>query len=71
MKQSTKVTLFVIFMLNSIVSYRVYRFTTDTLEAAIWTHNHTPSKSIKVLQKMEQRIIDLETRIYILEQKGK
>ena len=60
MKHTTKVCFFVLFVMNMIICYRVSRQLNDKMDAVIWKHDHTPSKSIKVISALEDRIYSLE-----------
>ena len=64
MKHTTKVCFFVVIVMNLIISYRVNRQLSIKMDAVIWAHDHTPSKSIKAIKA-------LENRVYILECKGR
>ncbi len=64
MKHVTKVCFFTLFVINMIVCYRINRQLNTKMDAVIWAHDHTPSKSVKELRL-------LEDRIYAIEQNGR
>ena len=71
MSNATKATLFILFVINMIVCYRVNRNLSIRMNDVIWTHGHTPSKSIKAIKVFEDRVTLLESKMYKVEQHQK
>ncbi len=62
MKHATKACFFILFVVNMLICYRVNRQLNERMDAVIWTHDHTPSKSIKAIKVLEERIYELERK---------
>ena len=60
MKHSTKVVFFILFVVNSLVCYRISRQVNKRIDKILFIYEHTPPRLSVKLDELEQRVYYLE-----------